>query len=93
MVGADPATKDKHSLPGVELLAVVEGHNTFAWEAYVRLCQRPGNLAFFTIQACDWPGDGSDRGHRTAMIVCFRGMHNLDEPAQDNLELRRRSSE
>jgi serpin B len=43
---ADPPPEEKHHVPGVELSAVVEGHNRFAWEAYARLRERPGNIAF-----------------------------------------------
>jgi len=43
---SDPPTADKHPVPGVELAAVVEGHNQFAWEAYARLCERHGNIGF-----------------------------------------------
>ncbi len=37
---------DKNRVSSVELAAVVEGHNQFAWEAYARLRERTGNIAF-----------------------------------------------
>ncbi|MBV8309643.1 MAG: hypothetical protein JO344_04500 [Planctomycetaceae bacterium] len=43
---SDPTPEDKHHVSGVELSAVLEGHNQFAWEAYARLRERPGNIGF-----------------------------------------------
>ena len=43
---SDPTPEDKHHVSGVELSAVVDGHNQFAWEAYARLRERPGNIGF-----------------------------------------------
>jgi serpin B len=37
---------DKDRVSGVELAAVVDGQNRFAWEAYARLRERPGNIGF-----------------------------------------------
>jgi serine protease inhibitor len=50
--GQSPDDKDRASagdenrVSGVEIAAVVDGHNRFAWEAYGRLRQTPGNLGF-----------------------------------------------
>ena len=43
---SDPPSEERHHVPGVELSAVVEGHNQFAWEAYARLRERSGNVVF-----------------------------------------------
>src|SRR5262249_33745218 len=40
------AAEDKDRVSGVEIAAVVEGHNRFALELYARLRERPGNLCF-----------------------------------------------
>ncbi|MGO8899142.1 MAG: serpin family protein [Isosphaeraceae bacterium] len=43
---SDLTPEDKHHVSGVELSAVVDGHNQFAWEAYARLREKPGNIGF-----------------------------------------------
>ena len=43
---SNPTPEETHRVSAVELSAVVEGHNQFAWEAYDRLRERPGNIAF-----------------------------------------------
>ena len=73
---SDPTPEDKHHVSGVELSAVVDGHNRFAWEAYARLREKPGNIGFspFSLAsalAMVHAGRGARRPSRSARCCTF----------------------
>jgi serpin B len=51
-----PPPEDSERTSGVEIAAVVDGHNRFAWEAYARLREKPGNVAFSPLSLANGLG-------------------------------------